>query len=579
MKLFRRIFAVASALSLFVAGLVVGQPAQAIFKSTYGTEFWVNFDQNFGGDSEQPGLFLAGSSAGTATITWPDATTDTVTLIPGGVASVDATEKIKTAGKYVTGTDVVGDFAVKITSTVAITVYLSNLRQASSDASIAYPSEYLGTTYRVFTAPGQTDNGPERFSVTAAEAGTTAITVTLAAGSSGTSPRVAGTPYTVSLNEGETYTLTGNELAGTLISSTQKVTVSASIQCVNFGFGACDHTTEFMTPVETWGKSYILPGSRNSMHDDEFWVMAHENNTEVAVNGGSPTTLQAGQYFSITNPGSNALAIKYRTLTSTKPVLILQGLDAGAYAGSGPTQTGDPAVVLVQPTAQFLNDAIISTPATGFPVNYVVIVAKTSDVTGGLLKLNGDVLAAAGFTVVAGTDFSIGSFDIAVGAHRITSTNGFGAYVTGFGQANSYAYSGGSGLVDLVQFPGGVAEVGYQTVEEIVSGVPATSDVSRDVDRGASNYNGPVVVASPNQWQPGATVNFAGSTLTPIEKVVIDGVECKFTIVNGEIRVTLPPGIKPGTYDMKVSGDFGELTIQDAVRVAGSISAELIGKK
>jgi hypothetical protein len=344
-----------------------------------------------------------------------------------------------------------------------------------------------------------------------------------------------------------------------------------------------------MPPVETWGKDFVVAYSRNSQNNDHVYVMANEAGTVVTLNGDSANavTLAAGQvtrYYAGAGNGG-ALARNFDLVSASKPVLVLQlstgGSTSSAYSNTDGTVTtnGDPAALIVSPTVQFLNDAIISTPATGFDINFVTIVAKTSDVTSGAVKLDGVTIPSSSFVAAGDSGMSIARVDISIGSHRVTSTNGLAAYVTGFGYFDAYAYMGGTGLVDLERFPGGVAQVGYRSVEDIGQpDSPTSGDVSRDVER-TEPYTGPIVQTSPNQWQPGATVNFAGSTLTPIEKVVIDGVECKFTIVNGEIRVTLPPGIKPGTYDMKVSGDFGELTVQDAVRVAGSISAELIGKK
>ncbi|MFM1973690.1 MAG: hypothetical protein RLZZ345_774, partial [Actinomycetota bacterium] len=64
--------------------------------------------------------------------------------------------------------------------------------------------------------------------------------------------------------------------------------------------------------------------------------------------------------------------------------------------------------------------------------------------------------------ITVGSDtYRVVKLNLTLGAHRITSTNGFGVLVYGYNPADSYAYAGAGGMVDLVQFPGGVAQVGY----------------------------------------------------------------------------------------------------------------------
>ena len=587
MKILSRVTSVLVALALGLSTLVFTQPAQASFRSTYGTEFWVHFDQNAGwipGRVVAPALFIASPASGTATVTWPSGSTLEVPLVAGEVATVDAFAEIVTADKYADEADGVESVAVKVTATTAISVYLSNRVEFISEASIAYPSSYLGTTYRVLNFNGNPiPTFANRFSVTAVQSGTTTLDITLASTASGTG-RSAGSNYQVTLEEGETYSLAGNGLFGTLIDADQKVAVSATNGCVRIDIGACDYITEFMTPVETWGKEFILASSRNEANNDHFLVLAHQDGTELTLNGdnANKVTISAGQVHDFYGGLSSALVRNFDLLSSNKPVLVLQVLTGGTYRNDDLTSstTGDPAAHLVQPTQQFLNDAIISTPAEGFNVNYLTIVAKSSDVSGGLIKLNNVVIPSSKFTTAGLSGYSIARLDIAVGTHRVQSTNGFAAYVTGFGISDGYSYSGGTGLVDLVQFPGGVAEVGYQTVEGVGQNQnnSSTGDVSRDVER--ASWSGPIVErsSSPNN-APGGTAQFPGERHEQIEKVFLDGKEVTFKLVSGQLVIDVPRDQASGTYDLVVTGDFGTLRIQDALSIAGTAKSELIGKK
>lgn len=133
---FRAITSALLAMTLALAGLVFAQPAQAQFRSTFGTEFWVNFDRGLV-QTSAPAIFIASPSAGTAEVTWPSGNVESVTLVAGQAITVDATAEIKTPDNYVDANDGIDEVAVKITSDTPVAVYMSNKIQYASEASIA----------------------------------------------------------------------------------------------------------------------------------------------------------------------------------------------------------------------------------------------------------------------------------------------------------------------------------------------------------------------------------------------------------------------------------------------------------
>lgn len=589
---FKKVFSTLTSLAISLSFFIGASPAEANFRSTYGTDFWVHFDANMVGDTENfPALFLASAQDGTATVTWPSGNSEQVDLTGGTVATVDAVAEILTDYHFADADNTVQQVAVHVETDVPINLYLSNRARATSDASIAYPTAYLGTRYRIANVPdaipsdgssyvdGQpVDWAPELFSITAVESGATSVTVTLAANAVHAT-LASGATTTVELQQGETFTLSGDNLGGSLVESDKRVQVSGSNECVRIERGACDHSTEFMTPVETWGKSFFLASSRNSVIWDRFYVFADEDGTELTFSADGRTdvtaTIDAGEYYIFKDETQEAETAPVFQLTSSQPVSVLQVLDGGSYTtlGDNPTtKSGDPASILIPPTLQFLNDAIFTTPASGFDVNYITLIAKSSDVQAGEVQLDGTPIPSDSFTAIGATGFSVATLDIAVGSHRVSSTNGFAIYVTGFGVNDSYGYAGGSGLVDLIQNPGGVPGVGYQSVEEITDDGPSSGDVSRDVERTiAAPYPGPVVYGSPSSTNaPGSKASLPGKNLSQIEKVVIDGKEVDFTISDGELVLELPESIKPGTYDVIVSGPFGSLVVQQGITIQGS---------
>ena len=430
------------------------QPAAATggFRSTLGQEFWVNFDRNGMWAARTPTIYLSGAQNASVTITWPDLTTQAATVVAGQVTTVDATAKIETAGKYTSTSDGISQTAIKIVATAAISVYVLNQEGYTTDASQAYPTEYQGFEYRVLNS----NLAEGRFSVVANEAGTTTITVTPKA-TLGT--RTAGVPYTQTLQQGDVYSIASTaNMRGTKVTSDKKISVTSSNTCVNLVGGACDHITEYIPPVTTWGKNFVVPATTNTLQRDRLAVMASEDNTVITVNGTSTTLALAGDLYDQLIGAVGETTV----VTADKPVLVMQFVRGGSYTNGTVTTTGDPAMVVVTPVVQYLNDVAITTPATGFIVNTASLVVPVADV--GTITFNGTAIPSGSFgpTITIGSDnYKVAYVNLPLGAHRITSTNGFGVFVYGYNSADSYAYAAAAGMVDLVQFPGGVAQVGY----------------------------------------------------------------------------------------------------------------------
>ena len=528
--------------SLSVVGITAAvQPSAATggFRSTLGQEFWVTFDSN-NNNQGTPTIYLSGAQNANVTITWPDATTQAATVVAGTVTTVDATAKIRTAAKYTTGNDAISQTAIKIVADASISVYVLNQVPFTTDASQAYPTEYQGYEYRVLNS----NLGAGRFSVIANEPGSTVVTVTpkTTIGS-----RTAGVAYTQTLQQGDVYSIQGNDLRGTLVTSDKKITVTSSNNCVNLGGGACDHITEFIPPVTTWGKSFIVPATTNTLQQDRLAIMASADNTVVTINGVATTLALAGDLYDQLISAVGATTV----VSSDKPVLVMQFVRGGQYTNGTITRTGDPAMVVMTPVVQYLNDVAITTPATGFDVNTATLVVPVSDV--GTITFNGTAIPAGNFgpTITIGSsDFKVTYVNLALGAHRITSTNGFGIYVYGYNAADSYAYAGAGGLVDLVQFPGGVAQVGYVAANQI--GTPQQNNPPAQVVAPPPTppifFNRTVTVGTTGNIRLSG-VNLTGLTSLKIGNQTVEIVS--FADNFAEIKL---PALAAGVYNFSTTG-------------------------
>lgn len=139
--------------------------------------------------------------------------------------------------------------------------------------------------------------------------------------------------------------------------------------------------------------------------------------------------------------------------------------------------------------------------------------------------------------------------------------------------------SGGEplGEFDYPEFMPGIAAPGaFTIIGELVS-----ADVSGDVIRDAGDverviaapYGGPILNPAGNPSPAGGTVAFNGSNLDQVTGVSIDGQDCSFEIVDGELVINLPANLAPGNYDLNITSDFGNLRVQAALVIEGTAEA------
>ena len=424
-------------------------PANATTASSEGTEFYVTFDHHYvaeGGALERL-LYLSTRSSGTATISWPNGTSDTVSLVADTITTVNATTK----GIASDGSVGIGNRSAVISSSVPISVYGASVQQFTSDAFLALPTTSLGLSYRVVSF---TDAWYQQISVIATEPGATVVTVTPSVNFWAAPQRNAGIPYTITLQQGEVYSVNtwDTNISGTQVTADKKIVVTSSMACGSLTGGTCDHLVSYMPPVTSWGSSFMLPGSLNTTRPDIYTILANEDGTVVRVNGNEVATLNAGQVHSYVGQPSSGVQL-VDVVETSKPVLIGHGYRIGNYQG----QTGDPAFSLVTPTVQFLRQYTVATPASGFAVNSLTLITLTSSVSS--LRLNGAPIDGGSFTAISGSNYSVARLTVSAGSYSISGPSGIGVYVSGFNSHNSYAYPGGFALVNLVQNPGGVEEL------------------------------------------------------------------------------------------------------------------------
>ncbi len=310
-----------------------------------GREFWLVFQRNFNDEKSKLSLQLFITS---------NETTQVIIEIEGLGFRREVTVRGGTVMNVVLDTAAqVTDYnrpdklGVHLLSEKPITVYGLNRRFQSTDTFLGLPVEALGTEYRVVAYEKLSEDFMSQVAVVATE-DNTIITMTPTAQTSGGRPR--GVPFAITLNRGEVFQImpaggtSRADLTGTYIRATKKIAVFSGHSCayVPLGEQACNHLVEQVPPLDTWGKQFYLATfatrSRYTMR-----VVASQPDTRVFSNARLVAKLNAGEYYEDSNVRDNL------QIAADKPILVSQ------YAhGFVRDSVGDPMMILVSPTQQFL---------------------------------------------------------------------------------------------------------------------------------------------------------------------------------------------------------------------------------
>lgn len=425
---------------------VYGQPGDSDrreYTESKGTDFWLAFPQNARSGENTSGLALR------LLITGDKATKGTM-RIPGLGINVNfslAPSEVKIIPvdsiAQVFGSDIVLKLGIHVQTDNPVAIYGLSNRRASTDSYLAYPTDVLGTVYRIMGYyPLQSGDVFSTQGTIVATEDNTNVTITLSANTKG--GRRAGETYTVGLKQGDVYQIqsaignTYNDLSGTLITSNKPISLFTGHICaqvpadVNF----CDHLLEMEPPMPSWGRQFFV-GRFESKSEYAIRVMASEPNTQVFINNNLVAKLaKAGEVYEDNHMRDNAL------ITTSKPVLVAQ------YAQSSDADSikvGDPFLLFITPTEQFLDNYTFLTPVKGDWLHYVNLVVETDAVNS--LRLDRAPIPARYFKPIGITRFSIAQIEIGYGSHKVSCDKPFGLYSYGFGVAgdnyDSYGNNGG----------------------------------------------------------------------------------------------------------------------------------------
>ncbi|MFY8160462.1 MAG: IgGFc-binding protein [Candidatus Kapaibacteriota bacterium] len=419
-------------------------------KKPEGTEFWLTFMLN----NEEPErvsentklhleLFITGDRDAKVTIEIKSiGFKETIKINKGTVRSL----LINPLAQIRSSESVEEKNAIHITSDNAITVYGLTRRKQTTDTFMGLPTNVIGKNYRVICYNASVKLS--EFAIVATEDSTVVkITPTVETQLG----RPVGQTFEVKLNKGDVYQVIArdlmpakrkNDLTGTQINANKKISVFSGHQCayVPDKVFACNHLIEQVPPIVSWGKHFYI-GMLKKRSKYTYRVLADKDSTKVFENGKLQKILMAGDHF-------EKQANDHVQITADKPVLVAQ-YSQGYKNGD---QIGDPMMLLISPTQQFLKKYRFATPVNGTWEHFVNIIVPNR-ATGSLI-FDGKRLDSTKFKPLANSSYAISQLNISFGTHELEAAVPFGMSSYGFGFANenydAYGTIGGQSFIEYV---------------------------------------------------------------------------------------------------------------------------------
>lgn len=377
------------------------------------------------------------------------------------------------------------DAAVRITSDEPIYVYGLNSRHQTTDSYLAFPSHTLGKEHRVMcyrvTGVKISNSSRPEFAVIATEDSTNIRIIPTEDLENGLAK---GDTLELLLNQGDLYQTTAQmkkggrkvssiDLTGSYVTSDKPIAVFSGHECsfvpLAMRDNTCNHLVEQVPPIQSWGKHFYI-GKLAKRTEYVYRVLANYDSTIVFINNKTKKLLNAGDVF-------EAKTKEDAVVSANKPVLVAQ-YSEGYRNGD---QIGDPMMLFISPTNQFLRDYKFSTPKDGPWAHYINIIVQTKAIS--TIRIDGKSIeegtinnspsvtfkskieakkyieankkAFIGkFRKLGISRYSIGTFQVAYGAHSIKCKKPFGMYSYGWGYGNesfdAYGTMGGQSFVDYV---------------------------------------------------------------------------------------------------------------------------------
>ena len=417
--------------------------------STEGKDFWVGFMSNWDRGSSNPIILELYVSA-------DDSTRGTVTMprIPAFApinfeVYPNETRRIviSTLLAMASGSNIIEDKGIHITTENNVSVYAMNKRQYSADMTVVLPTYSLGNNYYVLSHwedgnRNDNANSDSEFLIVGITDSTEVEIIPTYETISGNPTNV---PFRVTLHQGQTYQLrakgdlTGSQIIATNQTGCQDFAVFSGNMYTQVGEcnvqNGHDHLYAQMYPTNTLGKEFVVVPLENRYGGDIIKFLATKDNTTITANENT-FQLDAGEYVKILS--ENVLKV-----FSDKPIAVGQYSRTMDCDGT----LGDPFLIPISPNEQMLKRITFYAPSIATLSLYSVsIITRKNEIAN--ITFDGSSIDNQ-FTGITNSDYAFARINTVGGNHTIKSNDGFIAYVYGFGHNESFGYTTGASLGNL----------------------------------------------------------------------------------------------------------------------------------
>ena len=263
-----------------------------------------------------------------------------------------------------------------------------------------------------------------------------------------------GQSYTVMLDQLQTYQIeSALDLTGSKILSNKPLSVFAGHECADIpaGVSYCDHLFEQVPPTSTWGKAFFLMSSNSASRTSPEWyrIVSSEPSTTISMT----CFLQddflhsfSYQVYIVSVRDFEQFPVEqdhYCYVSADKPVLVMNY----AYGGSANRGWGDPFMMMILPTEQYITNTTVNFYAFENFTSDITIVALQQDVPAIGSVLLDDISVGSGWTQLYCSEDELCGYtlhmQVSTGFHSFRHINNsvpVAVYVRGFEHGQSYGY-------------------------------------------------------------------------------------------------------------------------------------------
>jgi gliding motility-associated-like protein len=413
-------------------------------QSNEGTDFWFGFMEHRDVGSNTKVVMITSKFNTSGTISMPLENWNTTFDVSANSVTIITLPSFS----EVIGSEQKTELGIHLSSGKPVSVYIHQYHNFRSEATLVLPETSIGTEYYVMSFNGVKTQGndyPSEFLIVAIE-DETLISITVSDFTK--LNKAPGTTFNIELDAGETYQVQAregvNDLTGSHMTGDKNFAVFAGNKWteVPVACSARDNLLEQMYPVSTWGKKFVTAPNVH-MNYGLFRIMAAENNTNITVYGSTTQnyTLNAGEFVQYNK--SEASFIE-----SNNPILVCQYIVGSSCNGYS---LGDPSMFLLNSIEQTRDTiTLYNSSLENISQNFITIIMATDDAP--YVTLDGQAIVDNNTieTVGLNNEFAYVNIQVGSGAHTIISEGcGVTAIAYGYGEVESYAYTGGASFNNI----------------------------------------------------------------------------------------------------------------------------------